>query len=695
MTISTTLDRISYAGNGSTTPFSFPYLFFADADLKVILVVNSTGVETTQTITTHDTITGAGDQSGGTVIMATAPASGETLVILRDADITQGLDLVENDSFPSDLIEQQFDKLTIAAQKLDTRANRTAKLTDGDTSGFDATLPSTHTADTALVINAAGTGFDVGPDVSDLSTAAASATAAAASATAAAASAAAVGSITIENFDGTDLTSGGTKLTLLTVTPSSEAQIQVTVNGTVQHHTTYTLSGAVITFGAALPTGSTDLYEVTVGAVGIVGATGSTGSTGATGAAGATGSTGATGAAGSLGDGGSLGGAINELKGDNVSSATTCQIWSPEDGNLIHVTGTTTITSLGTAAQAGAERIVVFDGALTLTNNSNIILPGGANITTAAGDIAQVRAETTTSHRIISYVKASGAGAITASATVEGTVELATDAEVNTGTATNRAVTPANVEAWTGSVQVTTLGTIGTGTWQGTAINPTYLSGQSGTNTGDEVAATTTTAGVAELATNAEVLTGTDTGRVVTPAGLASLVIGQQTIWVPAGAMEPAVTTASATSNAVEIGTSLFAARTMDFATDADDYAYFGIQMPKSWDAGVLVLQFVWSATGTTANTVAWAAAANSHSDNDVLTTAFSTPTVATADTNSTTADDLMISAEMSLTVGNTPAAEEYVTFEISRDVSADTLAENARLHGIRVHYTIDTGVDT
>jgi hypothetical protein len=283
MTISSTADRISYAGNGSTAAFNFPYLFFADADLAVILVVDSTGVETTQTLTTDYTITGSGDQSGGTVTMVTEPASGETLVIYRDADITQGLDLVENDPFPSDLVEQQFDKLTQAAQKLNTWADRTAKLTDGDTSSFDPTLPSTHTADTALVINAAGTGFAVGPDVSDLDSAATNATAAAASAAAAAASASAVGSITIENFDGTDLTSGGTVLTLLTVTPTSENQVQVTVNGTVQHHTTYTLSGAVITFGAALPTAATDLYEVTVGAVGIVGATGAAGATGTAG----------------------------------------------------------------------------------------------------------------------------------------------------------------------------------------------------------------------------------------------------------------------------------------------------------------------------------------------------------------------------------------------------------------------------
>ena len=185
--------------------------------------------------------------------------------------------------------------------------------------------------------------------------------------------------------------------------------------------------------------------------------------------------------------------------------------------------------------------------------------------------------------------------------------------------------------------------------------------------------------------------------NTVTAAKLASTVtpIGQHTIWVPAGAMEVAVTTAAASSNVVEIGTSLFAARTIDFATGADDFCYFGIQMPKSWDAGVLVCQFVWSATGTTANTVLWAIAATSLGDDEVLTTAFPTPTSPAADTNSTTADDLMVSAEVSVTVGSTPTAEDYVVFEVSRDVSGDTLAEDARLHGIKIHYTIDTGNDS
>ena len=48
----------------------------------------------------------------------------------------------------------------------------------------------------------------------------------------------------------------------------------------------------------------------------------------------------------------------------------------------------------------------------------------------------------------------------------------------------------------------------------------TQLFNQSGSNTGDEPNASTTTRGIVELATNSEAVTGTDTARAVTPAGL-------------------------------------------------------------------------------------------------------------------------------------------------------------------------------
>lgn len=103
---------------------------------------------------------------------------------------------------------------------------------------------------------------------------------------------------------------------------------------------------------------------------------------------------------------------FNAAKGAAVASAATADIWTPADGNLIHITGTTTITSLGTAPQAGAERVVIFDGALTLTHNaSTLVLPGGANITTAANDMMVVTADTTTK-MMVRYFPATGASVV-------------------------------------------------------------------------------------------------------------------------------------------------------------------------------------------------------------------------------------------------------------------------------------------
>src|SRR5882724_5591239 len=78
---------------------------------------------------------------------------------------------------------------------------------------------------------------------------------------------------------------------------------------------------------------------------------------------------------------------LNEAKGADIASATTTDIGAAT-GNYVVVTGTVTITGLGTV-QAGTRRIVKFSGALTLTHNAtSLILPGSANITTVAGDTA-------------------------------------------------------------------------------------------------------------------------------------------------------------------------------------------------------------------------------------------------------------------------------------------------------------------
>lgn len=98
--------------------------------------------------------------------------------------------------------------------------------------------------------------------------------------------------------------------------------------------------------------------------------------------------------------------AQNEVKGGDVASAATVDLTAPT-GNFIHVTGTTTISAI--TVPSGAERNVVFDGALTLTHNaSSLILPSGSNITTAAGDVMRVRGDGSGIARVVDYQRATG-----------------------------------------------------------------------------------------------------------------------------------------------------------------------------------------------------------------------------------------------------------------------------------------------
>lgn len=73
--------------------------------------------------------------------------------------------------------------------------------------------------------------------------------------------------------------------------------------------------------------------------------------------------------------------------GINIASAATTNIGTAGTKESVHVTGTTTITSLGTSV-TGTIRTVIFDNSLTLTYNATkIIFPSAVNVITEPGDV--------------------------------------------------------------------------------------------------------------------------------------------------------------------------------------------------------------------------------------------------------------------------------------------------------------------
>src|SRR4051794_38947867 len=79
-------------------------------------------------------------------------------------------------------------------------------------------------------------------------------------------------------------------------------------------------------------------------------------------------------------------------QGADVASAATVVLGTTDqEEEYFHITGTVTITDIDFVGQqwSGRRAWVVFDASLTLTHNAtSLILPTGANIQTAAGDIA-------------------------------------------------------------------------------------------------------------------------------------------------------------------------------------------------------------------------------------------------------------------------------------------------------------------
>lgn len=93
-------------------------------------------------------------------------------------------------------------------------------------------------------------------------------------------------------------------------------------------------------------------------------------------------------------------------QGSDVASAAALPV--DVDGNIFDVTGTTSIASLNTKG-VGTIVVLQFDGILTLTHHAtDLILPTGSNITTAAGDIAVFYEYATGDWRCLAYTRADG-----------------------------------------------------------------------------------------------------------------------------------------------------------------------------------------------------------------------------------------------------------------------------------------------
>ncbi len=162
MTVSSSQSKVSYAGDGATTVFPVPFAFVLNADIVAVKAA-ADGTEIAWVENTHYTLAGAGEPSGGTLTVLTAPddrtpANGETLTIRRVVALTQETDYPEGGEFPAQAHERALDKLTHAVQQLDEAQGRALSL-PVTSPVSDAAVPA-PAAQKYLRWNAAGDGLE-------------------------------------------------------------------------------------------------------------------------------------------------------------------------------------------------------------------------------------------------------------------------------------------------------------------------------------------------------------------------------------------------------------------------------------------------------------------------------------------------------------------------------------------------------
>jgi len=144
MTVSTETSFNIFSGNGVTTVFSTNIYGISENDF-IVKKRDSSGVETTLTLSSDYTISDLNDSTGITVsypISGSALPYGEKLVITRVVDYTQELDLTPVAAFLPETIETELDRHVMMIQQIKDDNDRTLKVALGYSNNLIAPTPT-------------------------------------------------------------------------------------------------------------------------------------------------------------------------------------------------------------------------------------------------------------------------------------------------------------------------------------------------------------------------------------------------------------------------------------------------------------------------------------------------------------------------------------------------------------------------
>lgn len=158
MTVSGTTNLNQYIGDGAATVFARTFLV---TDFDHLKVYTTTSGVTTE-VTTGITKDGEGTASGN-VTFATAPASGTTVLLIRETPLTQETDYVSQGKVDPEVIEDDLDAAVMRIQDIQETLGRSLRLPAGQTLNEIVLVDGR-----ALFYDAATNSIVAGPSAADL-----------------------------------------------------------------------------------------------------------------------------------------------------------------------------------------------------------------------------------------------------------------------------------------------------------------------------------------------------------------------------------------------------------------------------------------------------------------------------------------------------------------------------------------------
>ncbi|AHI63748.1 hypothetical protein [Burkholderia thailandensis] len=238
MTVSSPTQDVTYNTDGSSVAFPIPFYFLVDSHVAVDKLDSSENI-VPLILGTDYTVSGAGNELGGSLTTTIAYPDGYTLHIYRIVPVTQETEYQQNDPFPAKTTERALDKLTMIAQQNDSAVRNSIRYPLNEY-GTNGELPAKPNRINTLL------GFDsLGTQVlMPLS--------------------ANVGAGDLKNeiwTDGIDYTSGSSNRVLLSRNYTTKANLgAVVMMGVTQDPDSYGIVDGYLVFNAVIPAGISKIW---------------------------------------------------------------------------------------------------------------------------------------------------------------------------------------------------------------------------------------------------------------------------------------------------------------------------------------------------------------------------------------------------------------------------------------------------